>query len=253
MSLAELVHTFSAHTGVYPTLDFNRTASQMAFVKILHISGKYLNIFYSIAIAESALRLRKSSYTVIEQLRFIKHLRLGDFHLNMAKITKDIPALMPNPTCIDDEGTLAFFKTLLGKKISNKPSQIKKAQNFQESQDFIDSIGIEALKVALESFAEECQDSGVNYQKTDTGANKFLEDFLEKKNINLWYSFKSEQSYFDNDMLNYGIDLITRVILDLAANQGIREGDAVFLKVYHKIMVLYMLNFKDEQVSYYCL
>ena len=42
----------------------------------------------SICVAESALRLRKSSHTVIEQLRFIKHLRLGDFHLNMAKVSQ---------------------------------------------------------------------------------------------------------------------------------------------------------------------
>ena len=166
----------------------------------------------------------------------------------MAKITKDIPALMPDLTCIDDEGTLAFFKVLLDKKISNLPQQIKKAQNFQEAQNFIDSIGIEALRVALETFEAECTQNGVTYEKTETGANKFLEDFLEMKNIRLWYSFKEEQQISGNDMSTYGIDLITRVILDLAANQGIREGDADFLRTYHKIMVLYMLNSKNEQV-----
>ena len=71
----------------------------------------------SIANAENAIRLRKSCITVIEQLRFIKHLRLGDFHLNMAKVSKDIPLLMPVMSCIDDEGTLSYFRTLLGKNI----------------------------------------------------------------------------------------------------------------------------------------
>ena len=67
-------------------------------------------------------------------------------------------------------------------------------------------------------------------------------------NIELWYSFgRSEPTYFD-DLDSYGTNLMTRVLMDLAANQGIREGDAEFLRAYHKIMVLYMLNTRDAQV-----
>ena len=76
---------------------------------------------FSVATAENAIRMKKSCVTIIEQLKFIKHLRLGDFHLFMAKVSKDIPALMPDSTCTDDHGTLAFFRTLLGKNISNIP------------------------------------------------------------------------------------------------------------------------------------
>ena len=45
--------------------------------------------------------------------------------------------------------------------------------------------------------------------------------------------------------------MITRVLLDLASSHAIREGDATFLRAFHKIMVLYMLNTKDTQVSRY--
>ena len=64
----------------------------------------------------------------------------------------------------------------------------------------------------------------------------------------MWFSFsRREPSYFD-DQHAYGINLITRVLLNLAANHGIREGDDTFLRAYHRIMVLYMLNTRDTQV-----
>ena len=58
--------------------------------------------------------------------------RLGDFHMSMSKTKtiKDIPALMPEMTFTDDLGTLALFKNLLCKKISNIPKQIKKSGKF---------------------------------------------------------------------------------------------------------------------------
>ena len=67
-------------------------------------------------------------------------------------------------------------------------------------------------------------------------------------NIELWYTFGRQEPDYNNDMHAYGINLITRVLLDLAANQGIREGDATFIMAYHKTMVLYMLNTRDAQV-----
>ena len=54
-----------------------QTAHKFGFL-ILH--GDLL----SVSVAEAALRLRKSAHTVIERLRFIRFVRLGDFHLNMA-------------------------------------------------------------------------------------------------------------------------------------------------------------------------
>ena len=166
----------------------------------------------------------------------------------MANLTQDIPSLMPDTTCIDDKGTLSYFKTLLLKKISNIPSQIKKPQHFQESQNFLDTIGKEALKVAIEMFHENCSNRGDIIEQTEEGANKFLEKFLIEMKIELWYCFDRKEPTFQDDMHAYGVNLITRVLLDMAANQGIREGDATFLKAYHKIMVLYMLNRKDVQV-----
>ena len=145
-------------------------------------------------------------------------MRIGDFHLNMAKITQDIPILMPDMMCVDDEGTLSYFKTLLGKKVSNIPSQIKKSQHFAESQDFLDSVGQEALKVAIEAFAEKCSNQGDELLETLEGAKEFFEKFLKEMKIELWYSFDREEPVFYDDMHAYGANLMTRVLLDLAAN-----------------------------------
>ena len=166
----------------------------------------------------------------------------------MAKTTKDIPALMPETNCLEDEGTLAFFKSLLGKNVSNVPAQIKRAGNFAESQDFIDSIGVEALKVAMEEFKVKCEYNNTDIPQTRDGADWFLDNFLSDSNIELWYSFgRKETNYFD-DIDAYGTNLITRVLLDLTANHAIREGDATFLRGFHRSMILYMLNTKDKQV-----
>ena len=90
----------------------------------------------SIEAASTALRLRKSALTVLERLQFIKHLRIGDFHLEMSKTMKDLPALMPEITNTDDMGTLAYFLNYLGKTISNEPNQIKKAKNYGKFYGF---------------------------------------------------------------------------------------------------------------------
>ena len=68
-------------------------------------------------------------------------------------------------------------------------------------------------------------------------------------NIELWYTFGRKEPTFYDDKNAYGVNLITRVLLDLSANQGIREGDALFLHAYHRVMVLYMLNTRDNQVT----
>ena len=185
---------------------------------------------------------------MIEQLRFIRHLRLGDFHLLMAKTTKDIPAMMPDANCVDDQGTLSFFRTLLGKKVSNLPAQIKKSGNYSEAQNFINNIGIEALKVAMVRFKEKCENDGYSPVENRHGAEEFLDKFLRSFNIELWFNFGRQEPDFFDDLDAYGTNLITRVLLDLAASHGIREGDATFLRAFHKIMILYMLNTRDTQV-----
>ena len=168
----------------------------------------------------------------------------------MAKVCKDIPALMPDITCIDDEGTLSFFRTLLGKRTQNTPSQIKKYSNFSECQNFIDTVGLEALKVALEVFMEKCNSEGKSFSKCLVGAKEFLMNFLTEMKIELWFNFDRKEPEFFNDMDAYGVNLVTRVLLDLTANQAICEGDATWVRAYHKIMVFYMLNTKDLQVFY---
>ena len=107
----------------------------------------------------------------------------------MAKVCKDIASLMPDLTCTEDEGTLAFFKTLLGKKVSNIEAKIKKSCNFAEAQNFLDSIGMEALKVAMEEFRDRCTKKGRTYERNSDGAHEFLLNFLKEMNIELWYSF----------------------------------------------------------------
>ena len=155
---------------------------------------------------------------------------------------------MPDLNCLDDEGTLSFFRTLLGKRISNLPAQIMKSGNFAESQNFIDTLGVETLKVAMEAYKAKLDDEGFAIPETREGADSFLNNFLSQSSIQLWYEFgRQKQEYFD-DLDAYSTNLMTRVLLDIAAGHAIREGDATFLRTYHRIMILYMLNTKDSQV-----
>ena len=79
---------------------------------------------------------RKPAYTVLERLEFVKHLRIGDFHLAMSKTMKDLPALMPEITNTEDPGTYAYFLNFLGKSIPNNQSQIKKTQHYGNCYSF---------------------------------------------------------------------------------------------------------------------
>ena len=105
------------------------------------------------------------------------------------------------------------------------------------------------LLVAMECFKNECDVDGLIFPQSKEGSKKFLTLFLKQKNIELWYTFRREEPSFFDDLSAYGANVISRVLLDICIKYAIREGDAMFINTYHRIMVLYMLNSRDSQVS----
>ena len=75
---------------------------------------------------------------------------------------------MPDLTNTYDQGSFSFFLNLLAKNVSNIPNQIKKCGNYAESYGFKESIGVEMLTVALETFKVECDVEGITFPKTKT-------------------------------------------------------------------------------------
>ena len=81
--------------------------------------------------------------------------RLGDFHLEMNVIIKNMERLMTSESS-KDKFSLGYFAQLIGisHRVSNKPQQIKKVGYYEGNKQFFLTVGTEFLKDALKLYFE---------------------------------------------------------------------------------------------------
>ena len=89
----------------------------------------YVFFLYKVASIETAIESRKGSWSDFESFKYILAVRLGDFHLQMNAVIKNLVTLMP-PKYSKDIGTLAYFanRIVVTHLVSNKPNLIKQDQ-----------------------------------------------------------------------------------------------------------------------------
>ena len=206
----------------------------------------------SVKNAQNAIRLRKSAFTIIERFWFILTVRLGDFHLHMNVIEKNIVAMMPSLEDSTDRMTLSFMKNFLMRKgITNKPQQIKKCGSFELHSQFFLKIGSEMMMDALTSFKNECDTEGIYFEDTKYDAKRFLQMFLREKKVELYYTMGRQKSEFFDDVCEYGNNMLTRTLLCLIHKQALHEGDALCLHALHRVYCLFLYNTSANRNSQY--
>ena len=206
----------------------------------------------SVKNALNAIRLRKSAFTIIERFWFILTVRLGDFHLHMNVIEKNIVAMMPSLEDSTDRMTLSFMKNFLMRKgITNKPQQIKKCGSFELHSQFFLTIGSEMMMDALTSFKTECDTESIYFEDTKHEAKRFLQMFLTEKKVELYYSMGRKKPEFFDDVCEYGNNMLTRTILCLVHKQALHEGDALCLHALHRVYCLFLYNTSRNRNSQY--
>ena len=58
---------------------------------------------------------------------------------------------------------------------------------FSRITEFLDTIGKEALKVAMETFHKSCSEKNIQFPDSRDGASDFLDKFLEDFNNDFFY------------------------------------------------------------------
>ena len=135
---------------------------------------------------ENAIESRKGSLTDIEKLRFILVVRLGDFHLEMNAVIKNIQCLIPSESSLD-KCSLSYFahRIVIEHLLSNKPQKIKKVGHYQMNKQFFMSIGKEFVRDALKSFLSEKVEKICEMQNT---VIKTLQKLHKIFSLTSWYN-----------------------------------------------------------------
>ena len=204
---------------------------------------------------ETAIESRKGSWNDFESFKYILAVRLGDFHLQMNAVIKNLVALMP-PKSSKNVGSLAYFanRIVVTHLVSNKPNLIKKVGNYETNKQFLLLIGSELLRDSLQAFFPSHIEDLEEELKIDlTSAKNLLArlivDFLEKFNLKLWFKPEESPEYYD-DLNKYSCDTASRSLLLMVFSHAVKYGDAVCIRACHKIFAIFFYGHDKTSSKY---
>ena len=191
-----------------------------------------------------AKALAQGNCTAYERLEYLSHFRLALFHAKMNKIYMDYPCLMPRKSMLEDEGTMPEMVALTG--IQGISTEEKKISNSIEKHDQL--LMCMGHLYVTNMFLNYINDEPTAYEQVvdENTAKDFVLKMLEKYDVELYFDpgrVGPAESKWD-DPVNYGRDIISRMILSEIFDVGEEEEDALLLRSLRIIMIVYFLNRK---------